>query len=189
MGDDVRHASLTIPLETPSMNWRDKVHWARRHQWKRQASLLIRNALQLGGRENYPFSSRVVGRVTVVITRYGWQRIMDPDNLTGGVKDLLDVLKRCDLFEDDDEKHIDLVVHQDVDRKRRRTEVTLRWLETGPGVASRQRRRTPLSLYVSPSVADDVKAESKRLNASISAVLAEAWRLARPILGRRSRLT
>ncbi len=179
-----------IPVVTPSLNDRHFAHWKAKSRWKKDATLLVRSALRRCYDER-PCLARVEGRVTVSLYRYGWNVIKDKDNLYGGVKGLVDVLKDELLFEDDDQEHIRLLVDQGVNRSYQHTVIVLEWMEvaedqipiqadtpTAPSTA-----RLQLSLYASKPFVEDVREQARRLEVSVSSLLKRAWRIARPEIG------
>lgn len=59
-----------------------------------------------------PRKNPLPARLQVRLTSYRWQ-FVDPDNLCGGAKYLIDCLKHCGAIEDDSPQHIELVVRQE----------------------------------------------------------------------------
>lgn len=113
--------TLTVYRATPSLN--EFANIRRTNAWKYRA---LRTAWHydigmalLEARADYrrplawPRPPRE--RVTVLVTRYApvhhW---LDPDNLTGGLKPVLDGLKAHELIRNDTAKDIDLIVNQAV---------------------------------------------------------------------------
>jgi hypothetical protein len=189
-----RSLRFEIPAVSPSLNVRDRSHWAKLRRWKRDTVLLVRSALRrenkYGAPSRVPCLDRLEGRVNVQLVRYGWNRIKDKDNYYGGVKELLDVLKDEKLFIDDDEQYIDLQIRQEVDRSNQRTLIILEWTEVSDDEMVKETVKTkpqsvriPLSLYVSPVVAAQIRGHAERLETSISELLQRAWRIAEPTIG------
>jgi len=58
-----------------------------------------------------PGTHQVPTRIQVCITSFR-ARFVDPDNLCGGSKFIVDCLKHCGAIEDDDPEHIELVIKQ-----------------------------------------------------------------------------
>jgi hypothetical protein len=111
--------TLTVYRATPSLN---EFHNVRRsQQWKYRAMRKTwLEAIQVALIEARAESRRPLTwprppleRVQVCVTRYApahhW---LDPDNLTGGLKPVLDSLKAHALIANDTSKDIDLVVNQ-----------------------------------------------------------------------------
>lgn len=111
--------TLTVYRATPSMN---EFHNVRRaQQWRyrqlRQAWLGAIGQALLEARASYrrplAWPRPPHERVLVCVTRYApahhW---LDPDNLTGGLKPVLDALKAHELIDNDTAKDIDLVATQ-----------------------------------------------------------------------------
>jgi hypothetical protein len=121
----MRELHISIPMPTPSLNETLRRHWAARRGDRVQLAWMVREALR-SVRWNHPLPSGVP--VDITITRYGWARL-DPDNLAGGAKDLIDCLRAEGLLVDDSPKWLTLTCAQHIDRRDQRTEITLRWEE------------------------------------------------------------
>ena len=118
-----RTMRLTIPLETVSQNRRDHMHWGSRSTRRSRIERLLREAwLNLGCPQKPPQGSHV--RLTVESHRWGQ---LDHGNLVGGCKSLLDALTNEGFITDDKPEFITDSYTQTVDRKNRRTTVTLEW--------------------------------------------------------------
>jgi len=93
---------LTIPRATPSLNELHGKHWTTKHKIKQQWRVLIWNALatQL---QTPDYKAR--GKRTLTIKRHG-KRSLDVDNLYGGCKIVIDLLRDFGLLVDDDAKNI-----------------------------------------------------------------------------------
>jgi len=78
--------TLQLPGVTPSLNVLRDLHWARYKKMREEWFLKLRAKW---GASAIPVPT---GRRLVVIVRYG-KRALDPDNLQGGVKPLVDALK------------------------------------------------------------------------------------------------
>ena len=111
--------SLTVYRATPSLN---EFHNLRHsNAWKyrslRKAWLDAIGQALLEARVEYrrplPWPRPPKERVTIAITRHAPEHNwLDPDNLTGGLKPVLDALKAHELIANDTAKDIDLVVNQ-----------------------------------------------------------------------------
>jgi hypothetical protein len=111
--------TLTVYRATPSLN--EFANIRRSNAWKyrslRTAWLGAIGQALLEARADYrrplAWPRPPHERVTVHVTRYApahhW---LDPDNLTGGLKPVLDGLKAHELIDNDTAKDIDLVVNQ-----------------------------------------------------------------------------
>jgi len=113
--------TLTVYRATPSMN---EFHNLRRSNawtyrtlratWHRAIETALLEA-RSETRRPLPWPRPPKGRVHVHVTRYApahhW---LDPDNLTGGLKPVLDALKAHELIDNDTAKDIDLEAHQAV---------------------------------------------------------------------------
>ena len=111
--------TLTVYRATPSLN--EFANLRRSNAWKYRSlrsawHVAIGQAL-LEARADYrrplawprPPQERVEVRVTRYAPAHQW---LDPDNLTGGLKPVLDGLKAHELIDNDTAKDIDLVVNQ-----------------------------------------------------------------------------
>gem|GEM_PF-2139321 len=111
--------TLTVYRATPSLNefanLRRSARWkyaALRKAWLKDIGTAVLEARSAQRRPlAWPRPPRE--RVVVLVTRYApahhW---LDPDNLTGGLKPVLDGLKALELIPDDSTADIDLVVNQ-----------------------------------------------------------------------------
>lgn len=59
-----------------------------------------------------PGKDPLPARLQVRITSYRW-KFVDPDNICGGAKYLIDCLKHCGAIQDDSPQHIELIVRQE----------------------------------------------------------------------------
>jgi len=111
--------TLTVYRATPSLN--EFANVRRSNAWKYrslrsawhydlgQALLEARSAV----RRPLAWPRPPTARVAVCVTRYApAHQWLDPDNLTGGLKPVLDGLKAHELIANDTAKDIDLVVNQ-----------------------------------------------------------------------------
>ena len=116
---------LSIPRLTPSNNQLLRMHYMTRHnlnitwRWAVVAAILEEDLAP-------PPDAKKEERRVVIIISYRPRRL-DPDNYTGGLKPLLDALKKRNLIYDDHEKYIDLRPFQRAERDRQRTEVIISW--------------------------------------------------------------
>lgn len=98
---------LDIPRATPSLNTTRRMHWAtlRRHKiwWQLEVRIALRN--------QDIFRVPTPERACVTIERHS-TRELDPDNLVGGFKDLIDCLRAEKLIVNDDPAHLELVPRQ-----------------------------------------------------------------------------
>jgi hypothetical protein len=103
---------ILIPEVVPSLNRLLRLHWAARRsllnrwEWMVFAELHRQRLLNV----------LPEGRVAVEITRCG-KRQLDPDNLHGAAKIVLDAMKRCGLIADDSSAHIALTCSQETGRR------------------------------------------------------------------------
>ena len=110
-----REVSFVLPFLLPSLNVRDRQHWAERH--RQQVMLQQEVMVAVGGPRHYPRPPFARARVTVVRISTGQT---DPDNLAASTKGLLDVLKArsernplgLGIIVDDNPARLELVVRQ-----------------------------------------------------------------------------
>jgi hypothetical protein len=114
---------LTIPLETPSQNTRDHQHWRARHRHRQQCEKAITAAWLHAGAPAKPPTGL---HVELVVESYRWAQL-DHANLVGGCKGLVDALVRQGFLTDDRVEYLTDAYTQTVDRKHRRTVITLTW--------------------------------------------------------------
>lgn len=91
---------LDLPQATLSRNAVDKMHWAKRNRMRGDWQWMVKAAV-LEGRIHvvcHPHVLMTIERIS--------PRKLDPDNFSGGCKQLQDALKREGFFVDDDEKHL-----------------------------------------------------------------------------------
>lgn len=96
---------FTLPSATPSLNTLTRTHWAVR---ARDKVSLMWQVKSLANRHRVP---RATGPRRLTITRMG-KMVLDQDNLAGGCKDLIDVLKNLHLVLDDNPEVCSMVFHQ-----------------------------------------------------------------------------
>ena len=97
---------IALPIKIKSRNKLDRQHWAEKRRNKKTYALLIRNQMRL---RKVPKAKEE--KHTLIITSYR-KRKLDPDNLVGGCKQLIDALVDEDFIFDDSAKYIDLQVEQ-----------------------------------------------------------------------------
>lgn len=98
---DVIH--IEVPMLSASLNRYAYSHWRLQHgdktRWYRAMAAIVASGCPTAG-----------GPRRVDVTRYGPRRI-DPDNLVGGLKPVLDAMRAVRLIVDDDDKHLVLRAH------------------------------------------------------------------------------
>ena len=115
---------LSIPRLTPSNNVLLRMHYMARHLlntiWLWEVTAAAQEAYMI-----CPCSIGKYKRAVKVVSYR--KRRLDPDNFTGGLKPLIDALKKRYFIYDDHEKYIDLQPEQVVDKDNQRTEVIISW--------------------------------------------------------------
>ena len=111
-GGDMRQRdslSLVLKAVTPSRNEVDKHHWGWRAKqvdhWIEMLTEALSDQHLLG------FRAPALRHATVIFTRIG-KRILDDDNLSGGMKQLRDALTRRALIMDDSPQWMDALYRQ-----------------------------------------------------------------------------
>jgi hypothetical protein len=115
---------LSIPRLTPSNNKLIRMHYMELYNLNKTWLWEITYASAEAGL-NIPIATPKEKR-TVNIISYRKRRL-DPDNFEGGLKPLIDALKKRNLIYDDHEKYIDLKAYQAIEKDRQRTEITISW--------------------------------------------------------------
>jgi len=95
--------TFTVHMPTPSLNETQRMHWAKR------AKLASMWHLAIAVKTNH--APRATGKRKLVIDRRG-KRALDADNLVGGAKAVIDVIKKLGLIVDDNAANLDLEVRQ-----------------------------------------------------------------------------
>lgn len=118
-----RTIEIEIPHEAPSLNTRDREHWASLSRRRTAYELAIRQALREG-----PAALPGPGvPVRISLHSYRWALTHDEDNLVGGHKGMLDALVACGLATDDSRDLVAVDYSQSVDRANRRTRIRVQW--------------------------------------------------------------
>lgn len=97
--------TITLPLEVPSRNVLDKMHWSKRHAFTRMVECML-----------WPYCRgdyKAKGPRSLTITAYR-KRKLDRDNLIGGLKGPIDALVRLGFLIDDDEAHCSITYNQEL---------------------------------------------------------------------------
>ena len=120
--------TLDLPIATHSLNGTQGQHWSKVRKMKAEIGTALMVALCTQERPTLATGKR---RLTIV--RHG-KGSLDPDNLVGSCKFLIDALRFRGLLVDDTEGAVELVVSQVVDRRARpHTLVMLQELPIAPG--------------------------------------------------------
>ncbi len=98
---------IEIPRTFASLNDLLRMHWRHRHRNCQMWQEEIWMALVGKERPMRPFQ-----KARVSIHRRGRGRGLDPDNLVGAVKPILDALRYARILVDDTPEHVELVVTQ-----------------------------------------------------------------------------
>ena len=103
---------LVMKNKIESRNILDRQHWAVKRKSKQIWALFVRNQMKLNKIEKAKVGEKF--KLTIVSYR---RRLLDVDNLYGGVKGLLDACIDEELIWEDSPKYLDLVVEQYTSKK------------------------------------------------------------------------
>jgi len=92
---------LVVPAATPSLNKYAYSHWRVRQRDKASWELWLMAAAHEAG------ATKATGKRRLMIERHG-RRALDPDNMIGGAKGAIDVLRKLGLLMDDHDGAIEL---------------------------------------------------------------------------------
>lgn len=109
-----RSIVLTVPKASPSLNATTRQHWRVYYRQKKLWEKLLWVAKAEAGIYGMPMFEYA----NVRICRYG-AKLLDPDNLVGGMKPLIDSLKALGIIVDDSPAHMSLSVMQGTDTNHR----------------------------------------------------------------------
>lgn len=104
-----RCVALCLATTTPSLNQWQRLHYHRRRDLRRAFGKELLVARQASSRAPWLWNAKGPRRVTIV--RYG-TRLLDQDNLYGGLKPLVDAMKDVGLIEDDTPELLQLQAEQ-----------------------------------------------------------------------------
>ena len=103
---------LVMNNKIESRNILDRQHWAVKRKSKQIWALFVRNQMKLNKIKKAKAGEKF--KLTIVSYR---RRLLDVDNLYGGVKGLLDACIDEELIWEDSPKYLDLVVEQYTSKK------------------------------------------------------------------------
>lgn len=103
---------LTIPQKVESRNVLDRKHWAVKRRSKQIWALFVRNQMRLKKIRECEIGEKF--KLTIISYR---KKLLDYDNLVGGVKQLLDACSEEKLIWDDAPKYLNLKVEQHIGKK------------------------------------------------------------------------
>ena len=110
---------IVLPLVTPSNNRLLRMHYFAR---KKQKETCLKWLIAAGAKD---LRFQALEEKRVVEIHSFRKRRLDPDNLIGGMKLLIDSLCDVGLIWDDSPKYLDLTVIQETERKNPRTEIKI----------------------------------------------------------------
>ena len=94
--------TIDIDHRVYSRNMIDKMHWAKKQMLKGQYRILIRNQMRL--HKIKPTEEKCEIKINCYV-----KRLMDYDNVVGGLKGLIDSLTQENFIHDDSPKWLDIV--------------------------------------------------------------------------------
>lgn len=103
---------LTIPQKVESRNVLDRKHWAVKRRNKQIWAVFVRNQMKLKKIRECEIGEKF--KLTIISYR---KKLLDYDNLVGGVKQLLDACSEEKLIWDDAPKYLNLKVEQHIGKK------------------------------------------------------------------------
>ena len=103
---------IKIPISMPSLNKLLKWHWSKKTKKRKFYQLLIRNEMNRVGYKKVKKNEFCSLEITTSV-----QRKYDYDNLVGGMKPLLDALRKEGFIYDDNPDSILVNYHQKTDKK------------------------------------------------------------------------
>ena len=103
---------LTIPQKVESRNVLDRKHWAVKRRNKQIWAVFVRNQMRLKKIRECEICEKF--ELTIISYR---KKLLDYDNLVGGVKQLLDACSEEKLIWDDAPKYLNLKVEQHIGKK------------------------------------------------------------------------
>jgi len=95
------------------------MHWTERYKIQKDYGYLLKAAIEDKHRIKYMYEYR---KVEIFSYR---KQLLDPDNLVGSVKLLLDAIEEAGLIWEDSPEYLSLSVFQEIDKKNPRTEVII----------------------------------------------------------------
>jgi len=110
---------ITLPIVTNSPNKMLRMHWTERYKIQKDYGYLLKAAIEDKHRIKYMYEYR---KVEIFSYR---KQLLDPDNLVGSVKLLLDAIEEAGLIWEDSPEYLSLSVFQEIDKKNPRTEVII----------------------------------------------------------------
>ena len=103
---------LVLNNKVESRNILDRQHWAVKRKSKQIWALFVRNQMKLNKIKKAKAGEKF--KLTIVSYR---KKLLDYDNLVGGIKGLLDACIDEELIWEDSPKYLDLVVEQYTSKK------------------------------------------------------------------------
>ena len=98
---------ITLPIKVESRNKLDRQHWAVKRKSKQIWALFVRNQMKLNKIKKAETGEKF--KLTIISYR---KKLLDYDNLVGGVKGLLDACIDEELIWEDSPKYLNLKVEQ-----------------------------------------------------------------------------
>ena len=116
--------TIKLPIVTPSPNKLLRMHFTERTRLRNEYGWLL---VAAGAKdEQYQAGWKEWRQVEIMSFR---KRLLDPDNLVGSMKILLDAMQEVGLLFDDSAKYLTLAVSQTITKDEPWTEIKIRTLE------------------------------------------------------------
>jgi len=110
---------IVLPIVTSSPNKMLRCHWTERYKIQKDYGILLNAAIE----DKHKVKTEQPRRVEIYSYR---KQLLDPDNLVGSVKLLLDAIEEAGLIWDDSPEYLSLSVFQEIDRHNPRTEIVIK---------------------------------------------------------------
>lgn len=113
--------TVILPIVTPSPNVLLRMHWTERRKIKNDYMTWL--AMANANDDKYKAKWKEKRKIQIISYR---KRLLDPDNLVGSFKLLIDAVQETGLIFDDSPEYLILLPsEQEIDRENQRTEITI----------------------------------------------------------------
>jgi len=110
---------IVLPIVTNSPNRLLRIHWSERYKLQKDYGYLLNAAIE----DRHKVKPGEKRQLEIYSYR---KQLLDPDNLVGSVKLLLDAIEEAGLIWDDSPEYLSLSVSQEIDRENPRTEIIIK---------------------------------------------------------------
>jgi len=109
---------IILPIVTNSPNRLLRMYWTERYKIQKDYGILLNAAIE----DKHKVKTEQPRRVEIYSFR---KQLLDPDNLYGSCKLLIDAMQQVGLIWDDNSDYLSLSVFQEIDRHNPRTEIII----------------------------------------------------------------